>query len=117
MRNPIRAIDLANKALELDPQNAETYVNLGEAQYRAGDWNAAVVALKKGMKLDKDGKEGGAGFFLAMAHWQLGDKEQARMCYSQAVQWMENNEADDPEELCRFRDEAAALLRLKVPKD
>jgi hypothetical protein len=27
-----------------------------------------------------------------MAHWQLGDKEQARMCYSQAVQWMENNE-------------------------
>ena len=78
---------------------------------------AAVVALKKGMKLDKDGKEGGAGFFLAMAHWQLGDKEQARMCYSQAVQWMENNEADDPEELCRFRDEAAALLRLKVPKD
>ena len=52
-----------------------------------------------------------------MAHWQLGDKEQARMCYSQAVQWMEHNEADDPEELCRFRDEAAALLRLKVPKD
>ena len=27
-----------------------------------------------------------------MAHWQLGDKEQARMCYSQAGQWMENNE-------------------------
>ena len=28
-------------------------------------------------------------FFLAMAHWQLGHKEEARRWYDQGVAWME----------------------------
>ena len=46
-----------------------------------------------------------------MAHWQLGDKEQARKQYDHAVQWMEKNKRQD-EELLRFRVEAAELLMI-----
>src|SRR5262249_31777638 len=31
------------------------------------------------------------GFFLAMAHWQSGDKDDARMRYEHAVQWFHTN--------------------------
>jgi hypothetical protein len=48
--------------------------------------------------------------FLAMAHWQLGDEEKARKLYSQAAEWLENNQREDPEELRRFRAEAKAIL-------
>jgi hypothetical protein len=44
-----------------------------------------------------------------MAHWQAGQRDQARKWYAQAVDWMEKNKSQD-EELRRFRDEAAALL-------
>ena len=53
-------------------------------------------------------------FFLAMAYWQLGDKEQARKWYGQAVAWMKKNRPQD-EELCRFRAEAAVLLGIHEP--
>ena len=44
-----------------------------------------------------------------MAHWQVGEKEQARKEYRQAVQWMEKHQPQN-EELRRFRAEAAKLL-------
>ncbi len=52
--------------------------------------------------------------FLAMAHWQLGDKGAARKWYDQAVQWMEKF-APRNDEILRFRAEAAALLQVKEP--
>lgn len=51
-------------------------------------------------------------FFLAMAHWKMGQKEEARTSNDQAVQWMENHRPND-EELRRFRAEAAELLGIK----
>jgi hypothetical protein len=48
-------------------------------------------------------------FFLAMAHWQLGERSQARDWYTRAVPWMEKNRPGD-EQLQRFRAEAASLL-------
>ena len=44
-----------------------------------------------------------------MAHWQLGDKKQARQWYDKAVSWMDKNKPQD-DELRRFRAEAEALL-------
>jgi hypothetical protein len=52
------------------------------------------------------------GFFLAMAHWQVGDKKQARRWYDKAVLWMEVNRPGD-DELRRFR--AEALLGIQDP--
>jgi hypothetical protein len=47
-----------------------------------------------------------------MAHWQLGEKDQARRWYDKAVQWMDQNKPKD-EELRRFRAEAEELLGLR----
>ena len=83
---------------------------LGVAQYRRGDWKAAIEALTKSTELSKGG-DGIDWFFLAMAHWRLGDKPAARSWYDKAVQWTNKNRPKD-EELSRFRAEAAALLEV-----
>src|SRR5262249_4733167 len=46
-RRPLRAIQLARKATELEPEFHEAWQTLGIAHYRAGDFNAAVAALEK----------------------------------------------------------------------
>jgi hypothetical protein len=55
-------------------------------------------------------------YFLAMAHWQLGKKDESRKWYDQAVEWMEKNQPKN-EELRRFRAEAAELLGFEKKKD
>ena len=49
--------------------------------------------------------------FLAMAHWQLGDRDEARRWYNKAIGWMEEKKSDN-EELERFSAEAAEFLEL-----
>ncbi len=109
-RDPIKAVALAKKAIEISPQAGSFWNTLGIAHYRAGEWNAAIAALEKSMKLAKGG-DSADWFFLAMANWQLRQKQQARKWYDQAVQWMDKNKPKD-EELGRFRSEAAELLGL-----
>jgi tetratricopeptide (TPR) repeat protein len=46
--------------------------------------------------------------FLAMLHWKLEDKEQARKWYDKAINWIEENKPDD--ELGRLRLKTAELL-------
>ena len=55
------------------------------------------------------------GLCLAMAHWKLGHKDEARKWYEQAVEWMETNNPNN-EELRRFRAEAAELLGITEPQ-
>jgi hypothetical protein len=47
-----------------------------------------------------------------MAHWQLGDKDQARSWYDKGIAWMDKLLPDN-EELIRFRAEAKELLGIK----
>jgi tetratricopeptide (TPR) repeat protein len=87
---------------------------LGAAQYREGDFKAAVATLTRAVELDKGA--GSASFFLAMAHKQLGQKDEARKWYDRAVAWMDKNQSND-KELRRFRAEAAEVLGLeKIPR-
>jgi uncharacterized protein HemY len=106
-------VEKAELAVKLAPRNGAFWNTLGAAHYRAGHWKAAVAALEKSMLLRKGG-DSNDWFFLAMAHWQLGDKEQARKGYDQAVRWMDKNNPQD-EELRRFRAEAGSLLGLPEP--
>jgi tetratricopeptide (TPR) repeat protein len=112
-RNPLRAVELGKNAIEMDPAKGSYWNTLGVAQYRAEDWHATLQTLAKSMQLSNGG-DSFDFFFLAMAHWQLGDKEQAGQWYDKAVQWMDRNRPQD-EELKRFRAEAAALLGIKEP--
>ena len=111
VRNPAEAVKLAKKAVECGPENANYWNTLGVAQYRTGAWQEAELALQKSM----DFGQGGNAFdwlFLGMAHWHLGQKEEARRQYDRAVQWMHKNEPQN-EELLRFRSEAEELLVIK----
>src|SRR5262249_19285951 len=103
-RDASRAVELAKQAVEQAPKAGDDWNTLGVAQYPAGDWKAAIAALKKSMELRKGGNSVD-WFFLAMAYWQLRDKKEARKWYDQAVPWMEKNQPKD-EELVRFRAEA-----------
>jgi tetratricopeptide (TPR) repeat protein/serine/threonine protein kinase len=113
-RDPKRAVALAKKAVQLEPKNGIYWQTLGYAEYRAGSWKSALAALEKVKAL---GSAGGSPewFPLAMAHWQLGHKEEARSWYDQAVQWMDKNQPKN-EELRRFRAEAAELLGIEKKK-
>jgi tetratricopeptide (TPR) repeat protein len=104
------AIQLAQQAVTLEPHNSRFWRTLGTAYYRAGKWRDAVAALEKAMQLSGSGGVASNDlFFLAMAHWQLGDRLKAQECYGDAVQWMNKINPYD-EYLCRVRAEAAALL-------
>ncbi len=115
LRDPKRAVELAKKAVEFTPTDGNYWNTLGAAYYRAGDWKAAIKTLEKSMDLRKGG-DSLDWFYLTMANWQLGEKEQARQWYDRAVQWMEKNQPKN-DELHRFRSEAAELLGIeKVSK-
>jgi WD40 repeat protein/serine/threonine protein kinase/tetratricopeptide (TPR) repeat protein len=108
LRDATEAVRRAEKAVEMEPQNSGYWNTLGVARYRIGDWKAAVEALEKGREL-RQGYLPADIFFLAMAHWQQGEKEKAGKLFHEMVQWMDRNKPQD-EELGRFRAEAAALL-------
>src|SRR5262249_50094745 len=106
-RDPGRAVNLAKEAVELNPQGARSYNTLGVALYRAERWKVSVATLEKSMEFRKGG-DSFDWFFLAMAHWQLGEKDTARGWYDRAVRWMDKNQPNN-EELLRFRAEAVEL--------
>jgi WD40 repeat protein/serine/threonine protein kinase len=111
----LRALCRAEAAVRLAPENSTYLKTLGVALYRVGRYEQALEALRRATALDA-AKNGGPTpavlAFLAMAHWQLGDKPQARSWYDKTVQWMDKNQPKD-EELIGFRAEAAAMLGLE----
>ena len=112
-RDPPRAVELAAKAARGVPHAPNYWGTLGIARYRAGDWKAAITDLEKAISLHRpdDWKMAYPSFFLAMAHWQVGEKDKARAWFDKAVQWMDQGAKGDAE-LKRFRTEAAELLGL-----
>jgi hypothetical protein len=107
-RDIARAIQLVEQAVTLESGSATYWNTLGIAYFRARDWKAAIHALGQATELS----EGGTSFdhfFLAMAWWQQGDKEQARHWYWRGSAWMEDHDPDH-ETLVRFREEATAML-------
>jgi tetratricopeptide (TPR) repeat protein len=110
-RDPRRAVELAKEAVGRHPKYSTGWNTLGVAHNRAGDWKGAMAALQKSVVLRKGG-DSNDWFFLAMAHWQLGEKDKARTWYDRAVLWMGKNQPKNPE-LKRFRAEAEALLQVK----
>ena len=117
-RDPQRAVGLAKQAVRLDPERSSYWSTLGTAHYRAGDWKAAVAALHTSLE-KSNGGTAGDWVFLAMSHWKLGDRAEARKRHHQAVQWMEQNQANmsrnslQAEALRRCRSEADEVLGLK----
>ena len=114
LRNPRCAVELARTAVELGPNEGDlrtVWETLGVAHYRAGDWEGAVLALKKSMEVRNRRPGTRYVFVLSMACWKLGNKDEARKWYTAALAWTETRFPKHAEVL-RFRAEAAALLGL-----
>jgi serine/threonine protein kinase/Flp pilus assembly protein TadD len=112
LRNATRAVELAQHAVELEPLNGMYWNTLGVAHYRARDWKAAIEALQKSNDLIDDKNVSFNAFFFAMANWQLGNQDEAKKWYDQAMVRTDKSQVQD-EELQRICAEATALLDVK----
>ncbi len=108
LRDPAHAAELAQEAVEQNRDDRYYRNTLGVALYRLGKWNDAVVALEAAMAL-ADGGDSSDWFILAMACWQLDERQQADYWYTRAVRWMQENTPED-EQLLRFHAEAKSLI-------
>ncbi|MCI0684015.1 MAG: tetratricopeptide repeat protein [Gemmataceae bacterium] len=112
LRDAKAAVFHAQKAVDLAPKEANYRSNLGVALLRVGHCKAAVETLEKADQMWSGGDQQHR-FFLAMAYWQVGDKDKARQAYEQGVQWMDKHDPNR-EELRRFRVEAEELMKKEI---
>jgi WD40 repeat protein/Tfp pilus assembly protein PilF len=120
LRDPTKALPLAQKVVKLKPAVRAYFNTLGVVYYRLGQYPPAVVALERSLHESKQGKAASHDlFFLAMCHTRLGDADQARDCYNRALQCVQEKQGqlspDEREELNAFRAEAEAELA-KLPR-
>ena len=93
--DPKRALELARKAVALNPPDGSLWNTMGVVAYRAGDWKTAAETLKKSNRIS-----GGTGvdcFFLAMTCWHQGKREEARQWFDQGLAWIQRTKSEDPE--------------------
>ena len=117
LRDPGLALRFAEKALALKPDEV-SYQSLSWARYRVGDWEGCIESAMK-----TDAPTNGS-FFVAMAHWKLGERVQAQAVFDRADKWLpryekswyerrrERGEVTHPEPwmLRNVREEAVNLL-------
>jgi superkiller protein 3 len=135
LRDPKRAVELGQEAVELDPRSDLAWQHLGWAHYRAGSWSASVEALGKSCQL----QPGGTGdsfqwIVLALAHTRLATQEElpaeerarheakARRWYEQADKIITNRWQARPDDLQQqavwdFHAEAKELMTAKDGKE
>jgi tetratricopeptide (TPR) repeat protein len=80
LRAPHEAVTLAKRAVELAPDDGGCWATLGMAEYRAGHWKDCIAALRKALEMKPSNSCDLCQIycFQAMAHWQLGNRKEAR---------------------------------------
>jgi tetratricopeptide (TPR) repeat protein len=111
-RDARQSLELATRSLQLAPENGTFWNTRGAIHFRLANWGAALSDLETSMQL-RQGGDALDWFFLAIVHWRLNRRDEARRWYDQAVEWMEQHRSND-DELRRFRAEAAELLGLPL---
>jgi tetratricopeptide (TPR) repeat protein len=106
-----RALKLAARAVKLEPQGGSRWRTLGWAQIRAGRWREGLSAIEQARHLNT--RYGADHFFEAVARWELGEKDAAREAYHTGIAWLAQ-QGSPAKQVLRLRDEAAALLGIKV---
>jgi tetratricopeptide (TPR) repeat protein len=107
-RDAAKALVHAQKAVALDPANADFVALLGMAQYRAGQWQAAAETLETALQGGPARYSHYERIFLSMAHKQLGHATEAHRWYQQGLTGIE--EETSREELGHLQAEVAAVL-------
>jgi serine/threonine protein kinase/WD40 repeat protein len=113
LREPARALALAQKAVKLDRGNAAHKNTLGLAYYRAGRYREAVEMLRAGLEGQDDRYLPWDLCFLAMAYHQIGEPDWAREYRDLARRWSRDQKGLSGEllhELSAIREEMEAVL-------
>ena len=103
-----RALRQAEAACRAAPDVADYLTTLGAAYCRVAKWQDASEALKRSVRLRR-GIDNGAWWYLALAHWHLGDRAEARRGFEHFSRWLQANRPHD-EELQRLRAEVAQVV-------
>lgn len=105
-----QAIQWAHRANELRPEDGSLLNTLGVSLFRAEQWQESSEALQKSIELGEDGPYN--WLFVAMANWQLEQKDKAKEWYDKSLAWKAGHAVDLQEdtELQGFFGEAAALI-------
>jgi tetratricopeptide (TPR) repeat protein len=111
-RDGAEAVRIARRLVEEEPSNPEHLLTLGAACVCAGDWRGAVAALEHPQP-DLKNSTVLSGLFLARAHWQLGQADEARRCYQRALAWLEQH-PNHGLELRRIRAETEMILGVQA---
>jgi serine/threonine protein kinase/tetratricopeptide (TPR) repeat protein len=102
-----QAVELARRAAQQNP--AEAYFNtLGVALYRQREFAEAIEMLTRSLDMEQRTIPYN-GYFLAMAHHQLGERDEALRWYERTVEWLRLNPPGNAEDR-RFQ-QAAETLR------
>jgi tetratricopeptide (TPR) repeat protein len=104
----------AEEACRLEPQNGPYRNTLGVAQYRQGQYQAAVETLARSEKLNTTPADGSHPMdlaFLAMAQYQLGQKEQAHATLARLRQAMAKPRWAEDADSAGFLREVETLLQ------
>jgi uncharacterized protein HemY len=112
-RDAQTALQLAQRAVNLTPNEAMHVNTLGVAQYRNGQCREALETLQRSLALGNGRWDAFDLFFLAMCHQKLGAPRRAKECFDRAVSWVaaqKNLPQQHAEELRTFQAEAQAEL-------
>jgi tetratricopeptide (TPR) repeat protein len=109
------SIELARRAVELRPKEPGFWKNLALAEYRNGEWDAALKAAEMGLELRSNDGYVYDWTLLTLIHARRGEMEKAREWLAKVQPRFEKGEmADTPRVLY---DEAAALVGIGPPPD
>ncbi len=121
LRDPEEGRRLAEKALAANPDEAHYLGTMAVACYDHGEYERAVKLLERSLVRQDHGQaaaetiaaaKSGDRYFLAMALWQLGRKDEARETLAEAIHGVEGLDlpAALRKELDGWRREAEALI-------
>ena len=100
--------------MELEPSNLAIRLECALVYGNLGRWDRALPHLSKAGELERaDANLGFWWFHLAIAHWHVGEKEEARDWYGQALTWMVKNQPRNAK-LRRVRDQNLANLQAVI---
>jgi serine/threonine protein kinase/tetratricopeptide (TPR) repeat protein len=105
---PVEALDLARRASHASQDSGWALNTLGLAEYRAGHLDEAIDSLNRAFQIDGNADPTNF-FFLAMAHWRRGDKDEAQNFLERGTRVARARLANNPEWRMPWA-EAAALL-------
>jgi|CZKI01.1.fsa_nt_gi tetratricopeptide (TPR) repeat protein len=111
-----KALEIAKRAQELQPDNARTADTLGWVLYKRGDYHAALAHLLEAA--EKEPADPEVRFHVGMAHYMLGEEGPARLALQQTI--AAGPESPDKEEARRrlgFLDIEPATADPKVQSD